>query len=113
MIARFIKRFKAAYIRMIARNISAFCEMQTKQPPRRVKNRAQHGFQFKMRLQRGAIETVLRLPRTFRPIAPIPGLDHAMMAGGAGEFFKLGLFNRDTTLGGFPTGAEQCLSRVG
>ena len=65
-----------------------------------------------MRLQRGAIETVLRLPRTFRPIAPIPGLNRAMMAGGAGKIFKLGLFNRDAPLGRFPAGAEQCLGRA-
>ena len=111
MASGLIQGFKATQIGVVARNIGAFFEAQAKQAPCCVKNRAQHGFQFEMRLQRRAIEIMLGLTGLFRPMAPIPGLDRAMMAGGAGKGFKFSLLNHDAPLGGFPTGAQQCLSR--
>ena len=112
MLARFIQRFKATQIRMVARNIRAFFENQAEQTLRGVKNSAQHGFQFEMRFQRGAVKGMLGLPRPFRPIAPIPGLDRAMMASRAGKFLKLRLFRGDTALGRLPARLQQSLGRI-
>ena len=111
MASGLIQGFKATQIGVVARNIGAFFEAQAEKPPSRIKHRAQHGFQFEMRLQRGAIEIMLGPTGLFRPIAPIPGLDRAIMAAGAGKGFKFSFFIHDAPLGGFPTGAQQGLSR--
>jgi hypothetical protein len=106
-----VAHFEDADVRMIGAKVGPCDEADAEQAMRRVEGRVQHAVEGEIRLQRGAVEAVVRLAHLFGVEAPVPRLDRVRLAVGQRRGPQRVAFACGASLGRLPHLREQPLDR--